>query len=389
MIGSIASTPLLRRRRNRRILLQAVFAVGVGLLLWYLYQRAMSLDVGFGFLDDRAGFGISHTFGFEYSSGGSRWSAYWIGVWNTVRLILVGIALATVIGIAAGVARLSSNWLVSRLAAVYVEVFRNTPLLVQLVFWYTAALLPLPPISRALDLFGAFYLSNRAVVVPWATAREGVTTWIVIVAVGGVAAWLIRRWRIAVEERTGRPGRENTIALAVFMVLAVSGFLATGRPLQFESPDLVVPERGVPRIVGGMSMTPEFAALLFALSIYTAAFIAEIVRGAIQSLPHGQTEAAQAIGLSGGQRLTLIILPQALRIMIPPLTNQYLNLTKNSSLAVAVAYPELVSVGRTLINNAGNAIPVFLLIMATYLAMSLVIAVLMGLLNRRVQMAGS
>jgi len=389
MVNLIAATPLLRRRRNRRILLQVAFALGVGLLLWYLYQRATSLEVGFAFLDDRAGFAISHTFGFEYSSGGSRWSAYWTGVWNTVRLILVGIALATVIGIMAGVARLSSNWLVSRLATVYVEVFRNTPLLVQLVFWYTAALLPLPPISRAMDLFGAFYLSNRAVVVPWATTRDGLTTWLAIVAVAVVVAWLVRRWRIAVEERMGRPGRENTIALAVFIALTVGGFIATGRPLEFQSPDLVVPERGVPRILGGMSMTPEFAALLFALSIYTAAFIAEIVRGAIQSLPHGQTEAAQAIGLTGGQRLTLIILPQALRVMIPPLTNQYLNLTKNSSLAVAVAYPELVSIGRTLINNAGNAIPVFLLIMATYLAMSLVIAVLMGLLNRRVQMVGS
>ena len=389
MLGALADVPLLRRRRTRRILLQVAFASGVALFLWYLYQRAVSLEVGFAFLDDRAGFAISHTFGLESDSGASRWSAYWVGVWNTVRLILVGIVLATVIGVVAGVARLSSNWLVSRLATVYVEVFRNTPLLVQLVFWYTAALLPLPPISRALDLFGAFYLSNRAVVVPWGSADDGIRLWLGLVAVALLAAWAVRRWRIGVEERTGRPGRENTLALALFLALVVGGFILTGRPIDFESPDLVVPERGVARMVGGMSMTPEFAALLFALSIYTAAFIAEIVRGSIQSLPHGQTEAAQAIGLTGGQRLTLIILPQALRSMIPPLTNQYLNLTKNSSLAVAVAYPELVSVGRTLINNAGNAIPVFLLIMATYLAMSLVIAVLMGLLNRRVQMAGS
>ena len=389
MFGVIANTPLLRQRRTRRVLLQAGFALGVGLVLWYLYQRAMSLEVGFAFLDDRAGFAISHTFGLDYASGGSRWSAYWVGVWNTVRLIVVGIVLATVIGVIVGVARLSSNWLVSRLATVYVEIFRNTPLLVQLVFWYTAALLPLPPISRAMDLFSAFYLSNRAVVVPWARTGEGVATWVAVVMLALVAAWLVRRWRIGVEERAGTPGRENTFALAVFLAIALGGFLLTGRPLHFESPDLVVPDRGVARIVGGMSMTPEFAALLFALSTYTGAFIAEIVRGSIQSLPHGQTEAAQSIGLTGSQRLTLIILPQALRTMVPPLTNQYLNLTKNSSLAVAVAYPELVSVGRTLINNAGNAIPVFLLIMATYLAMSLVISVVMNALNRRVQMAGS
>ena len=379
---------LWRRRRTQRIVWQSLFAAALGLFIAHLVSRALALDLGFDFLRGPGGFAVSHQWLTGYGSSDSRLDAYLVGVFNTLRLIVVGIALATLLGVLAGVSRLSGNWLVSRLALLYVEVVRNTPLLVQIVFWYTAVLLQLPKIADGVEVAGVSFLSTRALAIPWVEPGGGFRIWLVLLFASVIAAWAVRRRRARHEERSGEASHPNRWASVTFAALALGGFAATGLPLVPGTPALITPEVGVAHYDGGLQVTPEFAALLLALVIYTGAFIAEIVRGSIQALPRGQTEAAMAVGLSGYQRMTLIILPQALRTMIPPLTNQYLNLTKNSSLAVIIAYPELVFVGRTLINNAGHAVPMFLIIMVTYQLMSLVISALMNALNRRVQLAG-
>jgi len=378
------------RRRTRRLLTQVAFGVLVALILLYLLERALRLDLGFGFLDTRAGFAISHQWWTDFSANQTRLDAFLTGVWNTIRLVAVGLVLATLLGVVAGVSRLSKNWLVAKIALVYVEVFRNTPLLIQIIFWYTAVFLRLPPISEGVQLLDVVFLSNRALAIPWAYPQEGIGIWLVALAGAAVAAWAVRRWRIADEERTGQPGRGNTLAAGLFVLLAAVSYLLTDQPLDLEVPRVNDTVDGVfGGMGGGLQLSPEFAGLLVALVMYTGAFIAEIVRGSIQALPRGQSEAGEALGLSAYDRTTLVILPQALRIMIPPLTNQYLNLTKNSSLGVAIAYPELFFVGGTIQNNAGHAVPMFLLIMGTYLVMSGVIATAMNALNRRVQLVGN
>ncbi len=376
---------LWRNVRVQRFLVQVAFA---GLLVafgYYLVDKARDLELGFDFLNGRAGFGISHQFGTNYDGNDSRLDAYLVGVVNTVRIAAVGIALATLVGLVAGVARLSRNWLVSRLATVYVEIVRNTPLLVQIVFWYTAVMLQLPKISDSISLFDVAFLSNRALALPWARTADGFGLWLLFLLVAIVAAAGVRLWRGRRQEQTGQPSYPNWYALGTFVAIALVAFAATGGPLNPERPELT--ERGL-SYDGGFQVTPEFAGILLALVLYTGAFIAEIVRGSIQAVPKGQTEAAAALGLNPFQRLSLVILPQAMRIMIPPLTSQYLNLAKNSSLAVAIAFPDLVSVGFTLINNTGQTIPMFVIIMATYLLMSLAISMVMNTLHWRLTLEG-
>ena len=386
--SSLAPAALWRRQRTRGYLIQALFLVGVGLIVAYLIVQALDLDLDFDFLSGPAGFAIPHQWLTNYEPTDNRFTAYITGVANTIRLVIVGIALTIIIGVLAGVARLSSNWLLSRLATLYVETIRNTPVLIQIVFWYTVVFLELPEIVENRNLFGAFYLSNRALALPFVDSNGDFGIWVIFLAVGAIAAWWARARVIRREEATGRALHATPIALGVFAVIGAIGFLATGLPLDADVPTTSVTDFGIRSIDGGLQITPEFAALLVGLVLYTGAFIAEIVRGSIQALPRGQSEAAAAIGLSSYQRMTLIILPQALRIMIPPLTNQFLNLTKNSSLAVAIAFPELVFVGTTVINNVGHAVPVFLLIWATYIVLSLIISIIMNTLNRRVQLVG-
>ena len=383
---SLTPVALWRRCRSRRYLLQAIFLLGVGLVVAYLIVQALNLDFDFDFLSGPGGFSIPHQWLTGYTSSDTRLAAYATGAFNTIRLVVVGIMLATVIGVLAGIARLSGNWLVSRLAAFYVETVRNIPLLVQIIFWYTVVFLELPQIVENVNLFGVLYLSNRALALPFVDSDGGFGIWVIFLFVGAVSAWWIRARLLRREEATGRTLHATPAALLLFAAIGGIGYLATGLPLAADVPQTAVTEFGIHTIDGGLQITPEFAALLVGLVLYTGAFIAEIVRGSIQALPRGQAEAAAAVGLSAYQRMTLIILPQALRIMIPPLTNQYLNLTKNSSLAVAIAFPELVFVGTTIINNIGHAVPVFLLIWVTYLALSLVVSVVMNALNRRVQL---
>ena len=397
---TIGRLSLWRNVRVQRFVIQAAFAGALAAFGYYLIDQARDLELGFDFLEGRAGFDISHQFGTSYNRNDSRLDLYIAGIVNTIRLAGVGIVLATLLGLAAGVARLSGNWLVSRVATVYVETVRNTPLLVQILFWYIAVFLQLPRISESINFppdrisflpffdvpfisFDLAFLSVRGLALPWATTNDGFSLWLIFLAVAAAASIAVRFWRGRRQERTGQPSYPNWWLLGTFAAIALVGFAIAGGPPDPERP--VVGERSYD---GGIRLTAEFTALLVALVTYTGAFIAEIVRGSLQAVPKGQTEASAALGLSPFQRLGLVILPQALRIMIPPLTSQYLNLTKNSSLAVAIAFPELVGVSRTIINNTGQAIPMFAIVMATYLLMSLAISLVMNTFHWRLTREG-
>lgn len=386
--------------RARNIAAQALFVVAMAAAAWVLFGNLSSeldrtnLDpfpfVGVDsdppfihlkqdFLGQRAGFNLKETsFGVEYSGNDSYRQAFIAGLANTARVAILGVILASVLGLVAGVARLSKNWLVSHLAAAYVEIFRNVPLLVQLIFWYTAVALRLPRIQDSIDVFGLLLISNRSVAIFWANARDGAGTWAIALVAGAVIAAAVNLFLSRRQDATGRPHYPWWSAFGVFVLVALVAFVATGGPLEFQRP--AIEGRAYS---GGAQMSPEFAALLVGLVLYTGAFIAEVVRASILSVPRGQDEAAAAVGLKPLDRLRLIILPQALRIMIPPLTNQYLNLTKNSSLAVAVAYPDVFQVTRVTINQTGQAVPMIALVMLTYLSISLGISAVMNLFYNR------
>jgi general L-amino acid transport system permease protein len=380
---------LWRRRRTRRIIIQIAIAVGVGLFVFYMADKARDLDdLGFDFLSGSGDFPLSTQWLTNYESNDTLLGAYGAGIFNTVRLVVIGIVLATVLGVFAGIARLSSNWLVSRLATLYVETIRNTPLIIQIVIWYTVVFLQLPRVENAIEYSGLFYLSVKGLALPSLTIDGSFGIWVILLAFGAVTAYALQWWLHRKEEREGGSKHAVLWAFLVFAVVAVVTYMLTGTPLEPDTPQVVITDANIYSVKGGIQVEPEFAAVLLGLVIYTGAFIAEIVRGGIQALPKGQTEAAAALGLSGYQRLTLIILPQALRTIIPPLTNQFLNLTKNSSLAVVIGYPEIIFVGNTMINKIGHAAPVYLMIFGTYLLLSLVISVAMNTFNRSVQLAG-
>lgn len=299
-----------------------------------------------------------------------------VGFGNTLRVSVAGIVLATILGTTVGIARLSTNWLVSKAAQAYVELIRNIPLLVLIVFTYLAVFLRLPRVEDATTIDGLLVLSVRTVAVPWLRA-DGPAA-LVLVVVAFAAALGVRRWRRGVQDRTGDPAFAGIAATATFVVVVGLGMLALGRPVELTAPRLV--DR---RVVGGITMAPEYAALLTALVLYTASHIAEIVRGSIQAVPKGQTEAATALALSPGQRMRLVILPQALRVATPALSNQYLNLTKNSSLAVAISYFELTKITQVSIASRAPAVPSYALLLVIYLMLSLSISAITNLVNRR------
>jgi len=377
------AVPPWRNVRVLRIVGQLAVIAGIllaGYLLWTNLARNMAdarLGVGFDFLRATAGFDVSQTV-IPYSPRDSYGHAILAGLVNTLLVSAVGVLLATILGVLVGVARLSSNWLVNRIAAGYVEIMRNTPLLVQLALIY-ALLLQLPAVGNSIGLPGSIYLNQRGLVMPRPLADEGFGTFLGLLILGAVlalgGAWLAGR-RSESGLRSPPLGR---LGLLVLGVLAVGGWVFL-RPVAFDVP---VQERF--NFVGGVVLSPPFVALLVGLVIYTAAFIGEIVRGAIQAVRRGQLEAAQAIGLTHRQTLRLVVFPQALRIIVPPLTSQYLNLIKNSSLAIAVGYPDLFAVGRTVANQTGQPVSVIVLVMTTYLTISLLTSLLMNLYNRRVQ----
>ena len=380
---------LWRRRRTRRIIIQIAIAVGVGLFVFYMADKARDLDdLGFDFLSGSGDFPLSTQWLTNYQSNDTLLGAYGAGIFNTVRLVVIGIVLATILGVLAGIARLSSNWLVSRLATLYVETIRNTPLIIQIVIWYTVVFLRLPRVEDAIEYSGLFYLSVKGLALPSLTIDGSFGMWVIFLVLGAMAAFGLQWWLHRKEEQQGGSKHAVAWAFLLFAIVAVVTFMLTGTPLEPDTPSVVITGANIYSVRGGIQVEPEFAAVLLGLVIYTGSFIAEIVRGGIQALPKGQTEAAAALGLSGYQRLTLIILPQALRTIIPPLTNQFLNLTKNSSLAVVIGYPEIIFVGNTMINKIGHAAPVYLMIFGTYLLLSLAISVAMNAFNRSVQLAG-
>ncbi|EGR1577883.1 amino acid ABC transporter permease [Vibrio parahaemolyticus] len=340
---------------------------------------ARGIATGFGFLNQEAGFGIGVTL-IEYNETYSYGRTFIVGLLNTALVSVLGIILATAIGFTMGVARLSTNWLVSRLAAVYIETFRNIPLLLQIFFWYFAVLQALPSARQSLSLGEAIFLNVRGLYFPAPVFNEGSGVVIAAFVIGLIATISISIWARNKQRLTGQQTPMGRIGLGLLVGLPLLVYFVSGMPISLEYPEL----KGF-NFKGGISIIPELAALLLALSVYTAAFIAEIVRSGINAVSHGQTEAAMSLGLPRAKTLKLVVIPQALRIIIPPLTSQYLNLTKNSSLAMAIGYPDLVSVfAGTTLNQTGQAIEIIAMTMGVYLTLSLLTSALMNLYNRKV-----
>jgi len=346
-------------------------------------QRAR-IASGFGFWNVTAGFDVSQSL-IPFSAAGSTYGqAFLVGLLNTLLVSAIGIVLATLLGFVMGVARLSTNWIIQKLATVYVETIRNIPLLLQLFFWYYAVIGSLPQPRESVRFGAGFFLNTRGLFLPKPILASD--AWLVpaAFAAGLVGAVAFRIWAKRQQERTGRQYPVGWTALALILglpTLAWAGLALAGQnPITFD-----VPEQSRFNLRGGMQLGPEFVALLLGLVIYTGAFIAEVVRAGILSVSRGQTEAASSLGLHPGQTLRLVVIPQAMRVIIPPLTNQYLNLTKNSSLAVAIGYPDLVQVFMgTVLNQTGQAIEIVAITMLVYLTISLVTSAVMNLYNRRV-----
>jgi general L-amino acid transport system permease protein len=341
-----------------------------------MHARGIPTDLSFWNMP--AGFDINQSF-VSYSALSPYGRAFVVGLLNTLFVAIVGVFFATIVGFALGAARLSKSWLLARLATIYVEVIRNIPLLLQLLFWYNAVLKPLPGPRQSVNLFGTAFLNNRGLFVPEPVARASFDYVLIALAIGIVCSvifWVIARRR---QMETGAQWPVLRVSLAVILGLPILAYFLTGRPLDFATPQL----RGF-NFVGGIRLSPELVALLLSLIFYTASFIAEIVRAGIQSVPRGQTEASFALGLRAGPARRLVIMPQAMRVIIPPLTNQYLNLTKNSSLAVFIGYPDLVQIfAGTVLNQTGAAVQVIFITMAVYLAISLATSAVMNLYARQ------
>jgi general L-amino acid transport system permease protein len=371
--------------RVRSIAYQAVLCLVVGLLVYAAISNAAEnlararIATGFGFWNTTAGFDISQAL-IDYSPQVSTYGrAFWVGLLNTLLVASIGIVLATILGFLIGVARLSRNFLVARLAAGYVELVRNLPLLLQLLFWYNAVLKALPEVRESLTIGSAAFLNNRGLFLPQATFNEGGAALLIAFVLGILAAVGFRIWARRRQMRTGQQAPVVLVALVCIIGFPLLVVLAGGVRISISYPEV-----GRFNIRGGTEILPEFVALLFGLVVYTAAFIAEVVRAGILAVSRGQTEASYAVGLRPGPTLRLVIIPQAMRVIIPPLTSQYLNLTKNSTLAVAIGYPDLVQVFTgTVLNQTGQAVEVVVITMAVYLTISLLTSMLMNIYNAR------
>ena len=339
-------------------------------------MRERGIQSGFDFLNSSAGFDIGESL-FAFDSGENYWHAYLIGFTNTLRVAITGLILTTILGTLIGVGRFSRNALVRGLCVCYVELFRNIPVLLQLLMWYLMFTELLPDSANPIVL-GPLFLSKGGLNFPipvWATGQFFAA---IGMGLALVVAFVYRRWAILTFERTGVPRSLFWVPVGIVIGFGVLGWIIGGAPSEFN-----MPKQGEFAIENGGALTPEFLSVLLGLTIYTAAFVAEVVRGGIQSVALGQTEAASALGLSRGQTMRLVTLPQALRVIIPPVTNQYLNLTKNSSLAVAIGYPDVVSIANTAINQTGRAVECIAIIMLVYLSTSLLTSMLMNWYNTR------
>ncbi|MCC9004418.1 MAG: amino acid ABC transporter permease [Candidatus Competibacter sp.] len=377
--------PFWNNPQTRAIAFQVIALVVTVAFGWSIFEntqanlRRLGIASGFDFLSSPAGFDIIQTL-IPYSPTSSYGRVFWVGLLNTLLVSALGVVLATLLGFVIGIARLSKNWLISRLALVYIETFRNIPLLLQIFFWYFAVLRAVPAPRQSLSLGDVIFLNIRGLYLPAPQFQPGFG-WVIAAFGGAVAAsWLLVRWARSRQLVTGQQFPALSVSLALLFGLPLVTFWLAGSPLEWQ-----IPKLGGFNFQGGWVVIPEMASLLLALTIYTAAFIAEIVRAGIQAVSHGQTEASFSLGLNSGMTLRLIILPQALRVIIPPLTNQYLNLTKNSSLAAAIGYPDLVSAfAGTTLNQTGQAIECIAITMTVYLTISLLISLAMNQYNRRV-----
>lgn len=356
----------------------------VGFLVWLSNNTIENLDArgiatGFKFLSQPAGFSVAFSL-IPYSEASSYGTAFIVSVLNTIFVSVLGIILATIVGFLIGIMRLSKNWIVAKLATVYLETLRNVPLLLQILFWYFAVLSALPQIKQSLHISQAVFLNNRGIFTPRPIFEDGFGAVVLVFFAGLAVTWMLTRWARRRQETTGEQFPVIWAVLALLIVAPALAFVVAGSPLSWE-----IPVHGRFRLTGGVQILPELLALLLALSLYTAAFIGEIVRAGIQAVSHGQTEAAYALGIRPRTTMRLIVIPQAMRVIVPPLTSQYLNLTKNSSLAAAIAYPELVHVfAGTVLNQTGQAIECILITMLVYLTISLVISSFMNWYNQRI-----
>jgi general L-amino acid transport system permease protein len=380
-----SSIPFYRDVKKLAVLAQVIFLVLVIAAIALVINnvnvglKKQNLNFGFEFLTQTAGFSIAEgtAFGVPYdASSDNYFKVIALGLYNTLRVAVTGIALATLLGVIMGIARLSSNWLVNRIALVYVEILRNTPVLVQLFVWYFVVILALPPISQAQPVLGV-YLSNSGLAMPWLVQKLDAPNFfpvtIIAFAIGVAVFVYFSRQR----ERTGKPNPAGWFGSTAWLGAMIVGYFVLGQPLEYGAP-----QRTTFGVSGGLQVSPEFTALLVGLVVYTSAFIAEITRAGIQAVHKGQWEASRALGLGYGETLQLIILPQALRVMIPPLGNQYLNLTKNTSLAIAIGYSDLFNVLNTAGNQSGQNLQTFVIAGLIYLVLSFVIAALVNWYNR-------
>jgi general L-amino acid transport system permease protein len=381
--GERSRTAFLNDPRIRGLLVQfLLIAALLAFTGWIIHNTATNLQraniaSGFGFLEKRAGFEIGQS-PVPYSPDRSYAYALYVGFLNTLVVAGIGILVATIIGFLVGIGRLSRNWLVRNLATAYVEIFRNIPPLLVILFWYFGVIAVLPPPRDAIDIGFGLTLSNRGVFMPKLLFEPGAGLIGLAVLAALAAIVILAVWARRRQMATGERFPVFRTGLALFFGLPLLAYLVTGAPIGLE-----FPEQTRFSLRGGFQVQPEFLSLILALSIYTAAFIAEIVRAGILAVSHGQTEAASSLGLRPGATLRLVVIPQAMRVVIPPLTSQYLNLTKNSSLAVAIGYADLVAVGGTVLNQTGQAVEIVAIWMAVYLTLSLLTSLFMNWFNRK------
>jgi general L-amino acid transport system permease protein len=381
------SIPFWRDERFLQAAGQAVFVLvvfGFGYLLFRnMIQglQSQGIALGFSFINQLSGFDIGESL-IEYSRNSSYLRAFQVGMLNTLLVSLLGIIFSTIFGVVLGVASLSGNFLVNRLSRAYIEIIRNIPLLVLLIFWYTGFFLKLPRVKDAIVLPGSIYLSNRGVGIPWGVPTETFSQYLWVLAAALLAAFSLGIFLTRRGRQTGRMPLVSLWSTLLFLGIALTGWLLLpGAPLVAEFPYV----KGL-NLDGGLILSPEFMAILSGLVLYTAVFISEVVRAGIQSVAKGQVEASRALGLSAFSTLRLVVFPQALRVMVPPLTSQYLNLTKNSSLAVAIGFPDLFYVSNTIINQSGRAVEMISLVMLSYLVISLVTSFFMNWYNQHVRL---
>lgn len=382
-----AAIPFYRDERVLKNIAQVVSAVVViGFVIWAVINffhaaEARNMTLTFGFLKEAAGFPISNP-PIEYVPSMSFGRAFLVGLVNTLLVSGLGVVAATILGTLTALARLSSNWLLSRLALVYIEFNRNIPLLVLLFIIYFVVFSQLPQIAESIKWPGPTYVNKRGIYLTWPQLTETSTPFVISLGLGFVIAAFVFFFFRRRREMTGKDTYYLQISIGIFILMPLIGWILSGNnPFQLSKPVL----EGF-NFNGGLRLTPEFAGMFIGLTTYTAAFIAEVVRAGIQAVDRGQIEAARAVGLSTPQVLSLVVMPQALRIIIPPMISQYLNLTKNSSLALAIGFQEVFSVGKIAINQAGRAVPVFALVMLTYLTLSLLTSLVLNIYNRRIQL---